>query len=132
MKVKSTFLNGLILEEVYIVQTPGFESETFPQHVFKLNKTLYGLKQAPRAWYEKLSSFLLKNGFKRGKVDTTLFHKNYDSQFLLVQVYVDNIIFSATNEMLWKDFSKSMQTEFEMSMIVELKFFLGLQIKQTP
>ena len=108
MKVKSTFLNGLILEEVYIVQTPGFESETFPQHVFKLNKTLYGLKQAPRAWYEKLSSFLLKNGFEREKVGITLFRKNYDSQLLLVQVYMDDIIFGATHKMLCEIFSKLM------------------------
>ena len=84
MDVKNTFLNGLIQEEVYIEQPPRFESETFPQHVFKLNKALYGLKQAPRAWYEKLSSFLLENGFERVKIDTTLFCKNYDSQFLLV------------------------------------------------
>jgi len=79
MDVKNTFLNGLIQKEVYVEQTPEFESETLPQHVFKLNKALYGLKQAPRAWYEKLSSFILENGFERGKVDTTLFRKNYES-----------------------------------------------------
>ena len=91
MDVKSVFLNGLIQEEVYVEQPPRFESETFPQHVFKLNKALNGLQQAPRAWYEKLSSFLLENGFERGKVDTILFRKNYESQFILVQVYVDDI-----------------------------------------
>ena len=72
MDVKSAFLNGFIKEEVYVEQPPGFESVDFPQHVYKLNKALYGLKQAPRAWYERLSSFLLENGFQRGKVDTTL------------------------------------------------------------
>jgi len=77
--VKITFLNGLIQEEVFVEQPPRFESETLPQHVFKLNKALCGLKQVPRALYKKKSSLLLKNGFERGKVDTTLFRKNYDS-----------------------------------------------------
>jgi len=72
----------------------------------------------------------LKNGYEGGKVDTTLFRKNYGSQFLLVQVYMDDVIFGATNEMLCEDYSKLMQAEFEMSMMGELKFFLGLQIKQ--
>ena len=106
MDVKSAFLNGLIQEEVYIKQPPRFESETLLQHVFKLNKALYGLKQAHGAWYEKKSSFLLENNFKRGKVGTTLFRKIYKSQLILVQVYVDDIVFGATNEMLSEDFSK--------------------------
>jgi len=92
---------------------------------------LYELKQAPRTWYEKLISFLLKNGFERGKVDATLFNKNYNSQFILVLVYVDEIIFGVINEMLCEDFPKLMQTKFKMSMTGKLKFFLGLQIKQT-
>ena len=113
MDVKSAFFNGIIQEKVYVEQPPEFESETLPYYVFELKKYLYGLNQAPRAWYEKLSSFLLKNDFEQGKVDTTLFRKNYDSQFILVQVYVDDIIFGATNEMLCEDFSKLMQAEFE-------------------
>ena len=104
---------------------------TFPHHVFKLNKALYGLKQTPRAWYEKLSSISIENGFIRGKVDTNLFPKDYGNQFLFVQIYVDNIIFGATNESLCEGLSKLMQTKFEISMMGELKFFLGLQIKQT-
>ena len=84
MDIKSTFLNGLIKEEVYVEQPLGFESSIYPYHVFKLNKALYGLKQAPRAWYEKLISFLTENGFIRGKVDTNLLHKDYGSQFLIV------------------------------------------------
>ena len=131
MDVKSAFLNEIISEEVYVKQSPGFESDAFPEDVFKLNKALYGLKQAPHAWYEKLSSFLMENGFSRGKVDTTLFRKNSQTDFILVQIYVDDIIFGATNENLCEDFSKLIQTEFEMSMMGELRFFLGLQIKQT-
>jgi len=92
----------------------------------KLNKALCGLRQAPQSWYGKLSSFLTKNGFERGKTDTNLFHKNYDSQFILVQVYVNDIIYRATNETLYEDFSKLMQTKFEMNMMGKLNFFLSL------
>ncbi|RVW19280.1 Retrovirus-related Pol polyprotein from transposon RE1 [Vitis vinifera] len=130
MDVKSAFLNGFINEEVYVEQPPGFQSFNFPNHVFKLKKALYGLKQAPRAWYERLSKFLLKKGFKMGKIDTTLFIKTKEKDMLLVQIYVDDIIFGATNDSLCEDFSKCMHSEFEMSMMGELNFFLGLQIKQ--
>jgi len=121
MDVKSAFLNGLISEEVYVEQPPGFESHEFPNHVFKLTKALYGLKQAPGAWYERLSGFLLEKGFTRGKID----------DLLIVQIYVDDIIFGSTNENMCSEFSKIMQKEFEMSMMGELNFFLGHQIKQT-
>ncbi|KAJ9680162.1 hypothetical protein PVL29_019450 [Vitis rotundifolia] len=130
MDVKSAFLNGFINEEVYVEQPPGFQSFNFPNHVFKLKKALYGLKQAPRAWYERLSKFLLKKGFKMGKINTTLFIKTKEKDMLLVQIYVDDIIFGATNDSLCEDFSKCMHSEFEMSMMGELNFFLGLQIKQ--
>jgi hypothetical protein len=129
--VKSVFLNSFIAEEVYVEQPPGFENHEFPNHVFKLSKALYGLKQAPRAWYERLSGFLIEKGFTRGKLDTTLFLMFDGKDMLIVQIYVDDIIFGSTNENLCKEFSKTMQDEFEMSMMGELKFFLGLQIKQT-
>jgi len=75
MDDKSAFPNGFLNEEVYVHQPPGFENTNKPNHVFKLTKTLYGLKQAPRAWYERLSTFLIKNNFSKGKIDTTLFRK---------------------------------------------------------
>ncbi len=131
MDVKSAFLNGFISEDIYVKQPPGFENHIFPNHVYKLNKALYGLKQAPRAWYDRLSGFLLENDFVRGKMDSTLFIKTLNNDMLLVQIYVDDIIFGSTNENLCKDFSEFMQKEFEMSMMGELNFFLGLQIKQT-
>ena len=84
MDVKSAFLNGTIKEEVYVEQPPGFEDYKFFDHVFKLNKALYGLKQAPRAWYERLSKFLIENGFKRENVDTILFLKKEDESLLVV------------------------------------------------
>ncbi|KAG5561088.1 hypothetical protein RHGRI_004190 [Rhododendron griersonianum] len=131
MDVKSAFLNGFISEEVFVKQPPGFQNHEFPDHVFKLSKALYGLKQAPRAWYDRLSKFLIENGFSKGKIDTTLFIKTKDHDILVVQIYVDDIIFGATNESLCKDFAKCMQGKFEMSMMGELTYFLGLQIKQS-
>ncbi|KAH9763597.1 Integrase catalytic domain-containing protein [Citrus sinensis] len=130
MDVKSAFLNGYIMEEVYVKQPPGFENEKFPNHVYKLLKALYGLKQAPRAWYDRLKNFLLENDFSMGKADTTLFVKHKNQDILIVQIYVDDIIFGSTNELLCKEFSSCMSNEFEMSMMGELKYFLGLQIKQ--
>ena len=130
MDVKSAFLNGFIDEEVYVQQPPGFVDPTFPNHVYKLTKALYGLKQAPRAWYGRLSSFLIENDFIRGTNDTTLFTKKRNDAILLVQIYVDDIIFGSTNAALAEEFSSLMRSEFEMSMMGELQFFLGLQIKQ--
>ncbi|WVZ64516.1 hypothetical protein U9M48_014018 [Paspalum notatum var. saurae] len=130
MDVKSAFLNGYINELVYIEQPPGFEDPNNPNHVYRLSKALYGLKQAPRAWYERLSDFLIEKGFKIGRVDTTLFTKKMDNDLFVCQVYVDDIIFGSTNEELCKEFGMMMAKEFEMSMIGELTFFLGFQIKQ--
>ena len=88
------------------------------------------MKQAPKAWYERLSQFLLKKGFKMEKNDTILFIKTKEKDMLLVQIYVDGIIFGVTNVSLCEEFSKCMHSEFEMSIMRELNFFLGLQIKQ--
>ena len=131
MDVKSAFLNGFINEEVYVKQPPSFENHKFPNHVFKLSKPLYGLRQAPRAWYERLSSFLLNNDFKIGKIDTTLFVKHEKHDILIVQIYVDDIIFGSKNMSMCDNFASCMKNEFEMSMMGELNFFLGLQIRQT-
>jgi Reverse transcriptase (RNA-dependent DNA polymerase) len=129
MNVKSAFLNGVIEEEVYVHQPMGFVNPTFPNHVYKLDKALYGLKQAPRALYGRLSSFLIESGFTRGINDTTLFTKKRDNDLLLVQIYIDDIIFGSTNAALAEEFSILMSSEFEMSMMGELNYFLGLQIK---
>nr|KYP38726.1 Retrovirus-related Pol polyprotein from transposon TNT 1-94 [Cajanus cajan] len=130
MDVKSAFLNGLIQEEVYVEQPPGFVDFKNPNHVYKLKKALYGLKQAPRSWYDRLSKFLIENDYERGKVDNTLFVKKFKNDTMYVQIYVDDIVFGSTNTSLCKEFAKTMQGEFEMSMMGELTFFLGLQIKQ--
>jgi hypothetical protein len=129
MDVKSAFLNEPISEEVYVEQPPGFEDPQFPNHVYKLHKALYGLKQAPRAWYECLE-FLLRKGFKIGKADPTLFTRKEGNDLFVCQIYVDDIIFGSTNKVWANEFIRIMTKRFEMSMMGELKFFLGFQIKQ--
>ncbi|GJU66118.1 retrovirus-related pol polyprotein from transposon TNT 1-94 [Tanacetum coccineum] len=132
MDVKTAFLNGPLKEEVYVSQPEGFIDSEFPNHVYRLKKALYGLKQAPRAWYDKLSSFLIEHGFNKGIIDPTLFTRRHGGDILLVQVYVDDIIFGSTNPDFSKRFANLMKNNFEMSMMGELKFFLGLQVHQSP
>jgi hypothetical protein len=130
MDAKSAFLNGPIREEVYVEQPPDFESEEYPNHVYKLHKALYGLKQAPRAWYDCLKDFLIENGFRIGKVDSTLFTRKLGKDLFVCQIYVDDIKFGSTNKSFCDEFIKIMVDRFEMSMMRVLTLFLGFQIKQ--
>ncbi|GJY64116.1 retrovirus-related pol polyprotein from transposon TNT 1-94 [Tanacetum coccineum] len=119
-------------EEVYVAQPEGFVDPDHPEKVYLLRKALYGLKQAPRAWYDELSNFLMSKGFTKGTIDPTLFKIKYGEDILLVQIYVDDIIFGSTNPKYSKRFEKLMHSRFEMSLMGEMKFFLGLQIHQSP
>jgi hypothetical protein len=130
MDVKSAFLNRDLKEEVYMEQPKGFQLSDNPDFVCKMKKALYGLKQAPRAWYHKMDTDLQDKGFKRGIVDSNLYIKTDGNDLLIFLVYVDDIIFSSNNASLVKWFASAMQSEFEMSMIGELSFFIGLQITQ--
>ncbi|GJZ05324.1 retrovirus-related pol polyprotein from transposon TNT 1-94 [Tanacetum coccineum] len=94
--MKTAFLNGKCCgKRVYVSQPDGFVDKDKPNHVYKLKKALYGLKQAPRAWYDMLSSFLISQDFSKGLVDPTLFIRRDGKELLLVQIYVDDIIFAA-------------------------------------
>ncbi|GJX64652.1 putative ribonuclease H-like domain-containing protein, partial [Tanacetum coccineum] len=130
MDVKSLFLYGKIDEEVYVYQPPGFIDPKYPKKVYKVVKALFGLHQAPRAWYATLSTFFLKNGYKRGTIDKTLFIKKDKHDIILVQVYVDDIIFGSTKKSWCDEFEALMKSRFQMSSMGELTFFLGLQVKQ--
>ncbi|KAG9457652.1 hypothetical protein H6P81_002160 [Aristolochia fimbriata] len=130
MDVKSAFLNGYLAEEVYVEQPKGFVDPHHPDHVFHLTKALYGLKQAPRAWYDRLTTFLCSKGFVRGSVYKTLFIKKDGTVLTIAQVYVDDIVFGSTDISTQKQFVRLMQEEFEMSLVGELSYFLGFQIKQ--
>nr|GEY79270.1 retrovirus-related Pol polyprotein from transposon TNT 1-94 [Tanacetum cinerariifolium] len=132
MDVKTAFLNGPLKEEVYVAQPDGFVDPDHPEKVYRLRKALYGLKQAPREWYNELSKFLTSKGFTKGTIDPTLFTIRYGEDSLLVQVYVDDIIFGSTNLKYTKRFEKLMYNRFEMFLMGEMKFILGLQIHQSP
>ncbi|CAM8889977.1 unnamed protein product [Rhodiola kirilowii] len=130
MDVKTAFLNGYLKEEIFVEQPPGFEDPDRQDCVYVLDKAVYGLKQAPRVWYERLSEYLLAHGYERGKVDKTLFLLRTNKHLLIVQIYVDDIVFGSTSDELVKSFTKLMENEFEMSMVGELTFFLGIQVRQ--
>ncbi|GKD08669.1 retrovirus-related pol polyprotein from transposon TNT 1-94, partial [Tanacetum coccineum] len=132
MDVKTAFLHGTLKEDVYVYQPKGFIDADHPSHVYKLKKALYGLKQAPRAWYDELSMFLLYNHFFKGTIDPTLFIRRFNDDILLVHVYVDDIIFGSTHPRYTQLFSNLMKSCFEMSMMGEMMFFLGLQVNQSP
>nr|GEU35191.1 uncharacterized mitochondrial protein AtMg00810-like [Tanacetum cinerariifolium] len=117
-------------EEVYVGQPPGFVSKHYPDHVYAFDKALYGLKQAPRAWYDVLLQFLIDSDFQKGSIDTTLFIKKKGKHIMLIQIYVDDIIFGSTNPKYCTKFLDLMVKRFEMSMMGEMKFFLGLQVNQ--
>nr|GFA38333.1 uncharacterized mitochondrial protein AtMg00810-like [Tanacetum cinerariifolium] len=126
----ATFLNGILKEEVYVGQPPGFVCKQYPDYVYAFDKALYGLKQAHRAWYDVLSQFLINSGFQKGSIDNTLFIKKKGKHIMLIQIYVDDIIFGSPNPKYCTKFSDLMVKHFKMSMMGEMKFFLGLQVNQ--
>ena len=134
MDVKSAFLNGYLNEEVYVEQPKGFVDPSLPNHVYKMQKALYGLKQAPRAWYQRLTEFLINHGYRKGGIEKTLFVKEKDGKLMIDQIYVDDIFFGKMSDEMVQCFVKQMQSEFEMSLVGQLTFFLGLQVKhmKTP
>ncbi|GJV82084.1 putative ribonuclease H-like domain-containing protein [Tanacetum coccineum] len=131
MDVKSAFLNGTIDEEVYVSQPPSFVDHDHPKKVYMVVKALYGLHQVPRAWYATMSTFLEEHGYRRGSIDKTLFIKKNKKDIMLVQVYFDDIIFGSTKKSWCDEFKTLRKGRFQMSLIGELTFFLGLQVKQS-
>nr|GFC94912.1 retrovirus-related Pol polyprotein from transposon TNT 1-94 [Tanacetum cinerariifolium] len=123
MDVKTAFLNSNLREEVYVSQPNGFLDSDNPNHVYKLKKALYGLKQAPRAWYDMLSLFLLSQDFSKGSVDLTLFIRRNGNDLLLVQIYVDDIIFAASTLELCDLFAHLMCSKFKMLLMGKISFF---------
>jgi hypothetical protein len=134
--VKSAFLNGVIQEEVFVRSPPGFENPKYLDKVYKLSKTLNSLNQALRVWYgmvwyARLKTFLLEHGYVMESVDKTLFTLKYGNDFLLIQIYVNDIIFGGSSHSLVCSVHEMIENEFHMSLMVELTFFLGIQVKQT-
>ncbi|PNX74252.1 retrotransposon-related protein [Trifolium pratense] len=130
MNVKSVFLIGYLNEEVYVEKPKGFVDSNLLNHVYKLKRALYGLKEAPRAWYERFTEFLVKNGYRKGGNDKTLFVKEEGRKLMIAQMYVDDIVFGGMSDQMVQHFVQQMYSEFEMSLVGELTFFLGLQVNQ--
>lgn len=131
MDIKSSFLNGELKEEVYMEQPEGFNLTEGKNFVCKLKKELYGLKQDPRAWYARLDHYIKQQGFKKGVAGSNLYIKTDEDKLLVTLIYVDDLIFARNNDEVSHEFSQNMSKEFEMSMIGELSYFLGLQVSQT-
>jgi hypothetical protein len=127
MDVKTTFLNGVIEEEVYIEQPQGFEVEDMKSHVCILKKALYGLKQAPRAWYGRIESFLTSLGFTKSKADSNIYFKIMDNEPVILLLYVDDL-FLTGEEKLIVECKKRLAAEFEMKDLGLMHYFLGLEV----
>jgi len=131
LDVKSAFLNGELKEEVYVKQPQCFEVEGKEGKVYKLHKALYGLKQAPRAWNNKIDAYFLQNGFVKSPSEPSLYVKRSGANFLMVCLYVDDLIYARTNHDMVQSFKESMMKEYEMTNLGLMKYFLGIQLKQT-
>ena len=132
MDVKFVFLNGFLNEEVFIDQPVGFVKKGDKDKVLRLNKALYGLKQAPRAWYTRVDLYFQENGFLKCPYEPALYIKsNAKGDMLIVCLYVDDLIFTGNNPSMFDEFRKDMNSNFEMTDMGLMSFFLGLEIEQT-
>eukprot|EP00253_Pinus_taeda_P022423 PITA_22423 len=130
MDVKLAFLNGVLMEEVYIEQPPGYEKKGQEHKVCRLKKALYGLKHAPRAWYSRIDSYLQENGFEKCEGEPTLYIKEKDGKILIVVLYVNDVIFTGNDNYLIENFKAVMKEEFEMTDMGLLRYFLGIKVDQ--
>jgi histone deacetylase 1/2 len=131
LDVKNAFLHGVLEEEVYMKQPPGFEHPDAPHHVCRLDKALYGLKQAPRAWYSWLSAKLQDFGFLPSKADTSLFLYNKSGVTIFVLIYVDDIIVTSSSDHAISALLKDLNAHFAIKDLGDLHFFLGIEVKRT-
>ena len=130
MDVKSTFLNGVLKEEVYVEQPPSYEVAGEENKVYRLKRALYGLKKAPRAWYSRIDSYLMSNGFSKSNGDPTLYIKATNGNVLIFVLYVDDLIFTGNDKTLIGEFKEAMKSEFEMTDLGLFKYFLSIEVKQ--
>lgn len=132
LDVKSAFLHGVLLEDVYIQQPKGYVVQGCEDKVYKLHKALYGLKQAPRAWFSRIEEYFLREGFRKSQNEETLFLKrNKQGNTLFVSVYVDDLIYTGDDVSMMREFKTSMEKEFDMTDLGKMRFFLGIEVLQT-
>ena len=131
MDVKSMFMNGVLKEDVYVTQPPVYEVEGQEYKVCSLWKFLYGMKQAPCAWYSRVYAYLMDNGFEKCDSKPTLYIKENGGKIIIVILYVDDLIFTESDDFLIVDFKAIMKSESEMTDLGLLRYFLGIEVKQT-
>ncbi|GKV42713.1 hypothetical protein SLEP1_g50091 [Rubroshorea leprosula] len=131
LDVKSAFLHGDLDEEVFIHQPPGYVKAGNEHKVYKLKRALYGLKQAPRAWYSRIESYFLREGFEKCPYEHTLFIKSEDGKMLIVCLYVDDLIYIRNDMVMFDKFKKSMMAKFEMSDLRLMHYYLGIEVNQS-
>jgi histone deacetylase 1/2 len=131
LDVQNAFLHGVLEEDVYMRQPPGFEDARFPRHVCKLDKALYGLKQSPRAWYSRLSSRLQELGFLPSRADTSLFIYNHDGVITYMLVYVDDIVVTSSSSQAVNQLVHDLRIEFALKDLGDLHYFLGIEVRRS-
>ena len=131
LDVQNAFLHGILEEEVFMRQPPGYEDKKSPYYVCKLDKALYGLKQAPRAWYSRLSLQLKYLGFIASRADTSLFIYNKAGVVIFVLIYVDDIIVASSSQSATNALLHDLSSEFALKDLGDLHFFLGIEVKKT-
>jgi len=132
LDVKNAFLHGILQEEVYMAQPPGFIDSQHPEYVCKLHKSLYGLKQALRAWNDKFTSFLPSLGFHTTYADSFLFVKKSGSSVVILLLYVDDIIITGNASTMIDDVICALTREFDIKDLGPLHFFLGIHVISQP
>ncbi|GAA0185651.1 transmembrane signal receptor [Lithospermum erythrorhizon] len=130
--VNNAFLHGILTEQVFMKQSPGFKDKTYPSHVCKLNKAIYGLKQAPRAWFHRLSTRLLELGFTSSAADTSLFIKRSGSSILFLLVYVDDILITGPSNAAIQTVIDQLYLDFALKDMGSPHYFLGIEVNQLP
>ena len=125
MDVKTTFLNGVVEEEVYVEQSLGFETHDKGSDVCRLKKDLYGLKQAPRTWYGRIESFLSSLGFTKSKADSNLYYKVEEGNAVIILLYVDDLFITCMDGSI-ADTKRKLAIEFEIEDLGMMHYFLGM------
>jgi hypothetical protein len=128
LDVQNAFLHGILEEEVYMRQPPGYENKMKPGYVCKLEKAIYGLKQAPRAWYSRLSEKLMKLGFQMSKTDTSLFFYDKEGVTVFLLIYVDDIIVASSSQEAVDAMLKDLRSDFALKDLGQLHYFLGIEV----
>ncbi|XP_073266434.1 uncharacterized protein [Populus alba] len=131
LDVHNAFLNGILLEEVYMEQPPGFSHPTLPSHIFHLHKSIYDLKQAPRAWYTRLSDYLISLGFRASNVDPSLFIYSDGHDLIYLLVYVDDLLLTGNNSTLLRHLITLLNSEFKIRDLGSVHYFLGIEVTKT-